>query len=207
MKRKEQTENTRKLIVGSAMRIFGEKDFNLASISDISKNAEISKGIIYHYFENKEMLYLECVRMSIDGLSSYLEKFSIKTSCVESNFLDYINYRHQFFVDNPDLKNVFFNSMLKNTHNLSKEIALMKENLDKINLLFLEEMISHVELRAEITKDDALQIFILLQNAGINSISDSGKRYSPDEFMVEQEKFIRKSIKIMFYGIGVEKKC
>ena len=50
---KEIREKTRKIILDSSLNLFAEKGFNGTSISDIAKKAEISKGLIYNYFESK----------------------------------------------------------------------------------------------------------------------------------------------------------
>lgn len=49
----EIREKTKKLIMDSALKLFAEKGFNGTSISDIAISADISKGLIYNYFESK----------------------------------------------------------------------------------------------------------------------------------------------------------
>ncbi|MDP3045616.1 MAG: TetR/AcrR family transcriptional regulator, partial [Bacillota bacterium] len=45
-------------IVEAAMDEFAKQDFFSASLNRIIQNAGISKGSMYHYFHNKEDLYL-----------------------------------------------------------------------------------------------------------------------------------------------------
>jgi TetR/AcrR family fatty acid metabolism transcriptional regulator len=40
-------------ILAAAIRVFGEKGFFNARISDIAKEAEVADGTIYLYFNNK----------------------------------------------------------------------------------------------------------------------------------------------------------
>lgn len=51
-------ENKKNRIIEAAMNEFIKEGFNGASTNTIVKNAEISKGALFNYFENKENLYL-----------------------------------------------------------------------------------------------------------------------------------------------------
>jgi AcrR family transcriptional regulator len=59
-KSKEQYQQIRakkmELIKNSALILFAEKGYDATSISDIAITAQISKGLLYHYFKNKEEL-------------------------------------------------------------------------------------------------------------------------------------------------------
>lgn len=45
-------------ILEAAIREFADKGFEKASTNEIVKEAEISKGILFHYFQNKKNLFL-----------------------------------------------------------------------------------------------------------------------------------------------------
>ena len=47
-------ENRREQIMESALRVFAKKGFTGASNKDIAREAGITPGLIYHYFESKE---------------------------------------------------------------------------------------------------------------------------------------------------------
>jgi AcrR family transcriptional regulator len=49
----------RKQIMEAAVKLFAEKGFHAASISLIAKEAGISKGLMYNYFDSKETLLKE----------------------------------------------------------------------------------------------------------------------------------------------------
>ena len=57
-------------LINSALEEFGRNKFEKASTNTIVKNAGISKGLLYHYFESKDSLY------------TYLTEFSLKTTAV-----------------------------------------------------------------------------------------------------------------------------
>src|SRR5436309_11760225 len=50
-------EDRREQIIDAAMRVFSQKGFTRATNKDIAREAGITPGLIYHYFENKEALF------------------------------------------------------------------------------------------------------------------------------------------------------
>lgn len=52
----EIREEKKELIAEAALRLFSEKGYHSATISEIAQQANISKGLIYNYFESKEQI-------------------------------------------------------------------------------------------------------------------------------------------------------
>ena len=63
--RKRRKEARPGEIVEAGLREFAEKGFAAARLEDIAARAGIVKGTIYRYFENKEALFREAVRLRI----------------------------------------------------------------------------------------------------------------------------------------------
>jgi len=59
-KRKEE-------ILEAALEEFSQKGFSGTKILDIVRRAEISQGLLYHYYKSKEELYLAVIEKSIDS--------------------------------------------------------------------------------------------------------------------------------------------
>ena len=65
--RDEQKEQRRQLIISKALELFARKGYSDTKIGDIAKAADMSVGLMFHYFESKEQLYEELVRMGAEG--------------------------------------------------------------------------------------------------------------------------------------------
>ncbi|MGN0665510.1 MAG: TetR/AcrR family transcriptional regulator [Huintestinicola sp.] len=65
--RDEQKEQRRQLIISKALELFARKGYYDTKIGDIAKAADMSVGLMFHYFESKEQLYEELVRMGAEG--------------------------------------------------------------------------------------------------------------------------------------------
>ena len=66
MKKEEKTELTKERILTAAMEEFGEKGYAAAALNNICA-AGIPKGLLYHNYENKDALYLACVKRSFSA--------------------------------------------------------------------------------------------------------------------------------------------
>ncbi|MCK4629937.1 MAG: TetR/AcrR family transcriptional regulator [Bacteroidales bacterium] len=68
----EMRESKRKLIMESALKLFASHGFFDTSVNMISKDAGISKGLMYNYFKSKEELLRSVV---LQGINKFLVLF------------------------------------------------------------------------------------------------------------------------------------
>lgn len=61
--RKEQKERRRQEIIYAALELFVSKGYAATKVTDIAERANMSAGLLFHYFESKEKLYEELVRL------------------------------------------------------------------------------------------------------------------------------------------------
>jgi AcrR family transcriptional regulator len=59
---------TREQILTTAIALFSQKGYYSTSIEDVAKHAEISKGLIYHYFKSKEEILTALVDIRINDI-------------------------------------------------------------------------------------------------------------------------------------------
>lgn len=71
--REEQKEQRKQLIIFKALELFARKGYSDTKIGDIAKAANMSVGLMFHYFESKEQLYEELVRMGAQGTNVPLD--------------------------------------------------------------------------------------------------------------------------------------
>lgn len=60
-------EETKKKIVGTAMRLFSQNSFDLTTMEEIARETDIAKGTLYNYFPVKEAILSEFIRESFKG--------------------------------------------------------------------------------------------------------------------------------------------
>lgn len=70
LSRDEQKEQRRQLIIEKALELFAKRGYSDTKIGDIAKAADMSVGLMFHYFESKEQLYEELVKMGAEGTNA-----------------------------------------------------------------------------------------------------------------------------------------
>lgn len=69
---KELKESRRESILTAALKVFSADGYDGATISQIAKEAGMSKGLLYTYFESKEELLDELLNYGLNRMGEYL---------------------------------------------------------------------------------------------------------------------------------------
>lgn len=68
--RDEQKEQRRELIIEKAIELFAKNGYANTKIGDIAKAADMSVGLMFHYFESKEKLFEEIVQYGANATNT-----------------------------------------------------------------------------------------------------------------------------------------
>lgn len=79
-KTKAETDRTIKLILTIARRHFTEQGYAAVSLESIVKEAELTRGVIYHHFKNKEGLFLAVFEEIQKDIGHYVEQEAMKSN-------------------------------------------------------------------------------------------------------------------------------
>lgn len=63
-------DERREKILHHALRLFASKGLYATKVSDIAAAAEMSQGLLYHYFSSKEEIYTELIRGAFDKMNA-----------------------------------------------------------------------------------------------------------------------------------------
>ena len=108
MKREEKNQQTKRRIMESALKEFAEQGYGASSVNNICSCEGVSKGIIYHYFQTKDELYLACVDECFRALTEYLgEKRLLEGETVHRQLQLYFDARFEFFQLFPLYRRMF----------------------------------------------------------------------------------------------------
>ncbi len=62
-------DGRREQILSKALMLFAARGLSATKISDIAKAADISQGLLYHYFESKDEIFVELIKNGFDRLN------------------------------------------------------------------------------------------------------------------------------------------
>jgi AcrR family transcriptional regulator len=112
-KEQEETVNKGDRILLAAEKVFAEKGFTKARISEIAKLAEVAEGTVYDYFQNKEDLLLSIPTKRFEQyLRELPETFEIKNPV--RKLRRFIKYHFLLFLTERDFLKVFLFQVLLN---------------------------------------------------------------------------------------------
>ena len=104
MTRKEQKEERRKAILMTALTLFVKRGYHETKISDIAAAVPMSTGLLFHYFESKEELLLELVKMGA-GATQAVDKMGEIPP--ELFFEGFLNQLFEYAKNEPWVFNMF----------------------------------------------------------------------------------------------------
>ncbi len=185
-------------IVESAIELFNINGYSGTSISDISKKAQLSKGILYHYFKNKDELYLYCANLCINEYMSYLHE-NLQNPILKADAIaENVRVRIQFFWEYPQYKTLFNYIVARKPIHLAKELIEIRQILADSNAKRLEEMLGNVKLGNGISKNDIITFTTILQNSSSYLLQDG----VDEEKRNEQITAIVRLAKIFINGLA-----
>lgn len=95
MKRTEQKENRRKEILNAGLNLFINNGYAATRTADIANAVGMSEGLLFHYFETKEKLYLTLLQIAVSGKDNIFELQEVEPinffEITAEKILDYIS--------------------------------------------------------------------------------------------------------------------
>ena len=108
----EIRERSKTQILNSSLKLFAEKGFKGTSISDIAKDAKISKGLIYNYFESKTAIVEAIYLHLLNEMQRMMEPiYQLKDPSEKLQRI--INDTVQYTSENKDYWKLYLNFMLQ----------------------------------------------------------------------------------------------
>jgi len=76
-RRQEYAAQTRQALVDAASLLFAQQGFRRTSLAKISEQARVTKGALYHHFQDKEEIFCACYRQQIATLAMSLAAMEV----------------------------------------------------------------------------------------------------------------------------------
>ena len=97
---------TKESILKAAIREFSLHGFQGARVEKIAKRANANMRMLYHYFVNKEKLYIAVLEHMYERVRSQEQELKLEHLEPEEGMRRLIDFTFEHFVDNPDLINL-----------------------------------------------------------------------------------------------------
>jgi len=170
-------EQKRSRILDAALELFAHVGYHNASISKIAGKANISKGLVYNYFESKEAIVREILNSGIDQMLNLLDvnRDGVLDPDEIESFIDQM-FKH--LKENREFWMLYFNISLQ-----PEIYPLVKEKIDELAQPLMNQAVSYFSRAGfENPQGETLIFAAQLDGIGFHYIMD------PDEYPVEMVK-------------------
>lgn len=206
MRREERNALSKQKILEAALCEFGNNGYEKASLNTVCSAYDISKGNIYHYFKDKDEIYLSCVKSCFDALNNVLEGYSVnENQTILENIRDYFDVRFSFFMEHPSCLGIFVDTMNPPFH-LKERILSVRKSFDDLNLKILRTLLKEVKLRKEFTIDMIAEDFrMYMDTFNMHFKNELNSVMSMESLIQRHEERCYRQLDILLYGIVGEK--
>ncbi len=149
MTQEERKRRSREEIYRVALEEFGTNGYEKVTMERICTRHNISKGMMYHYYANKDELFLLCVERTYGDMKDYLEREVAQlpqqnpVEAIKGFFL----LREGFFQRNPLQQGIFEAAAFRPPNHLLEQIRQLQAPVRALNGRFLQGLMERCQLR------------------------------------------------------------
>lgn len=194
-----ETEKHKKIMTAAAA-LFSKQGYKKTTIDEIVAKAKISKGLFYHYFKNKEELYISLYNSYVDILSNRIRD---KVDTTETDFFERLKQitriRIDFITEHPNLWDFLYSAYYEEHPGIEPVIKAKNKTLLQASYTGSAVNIDWSKLRKGMSPDKAIEIITWIAEGFVRKIangpfSSSQHYYQFDEYI----EYLKKGM----YGEG-----
>ena len=199
------SEEKRQKIITACLQEFADKGYNNASTNNIVKNAEISKGLLFHYFGSKKNLYLHLLDIAID---IFIQRFYQYDENPSGDIFERLIARSAIKLklthEEPLMSKLVMEAFIDTPADMLPEIAARYQKIYKENMPIITQNIDFSLFREDIEPKKAIEFMMLFFDASYNKYVNQfkGKSLSvSDEAIDEMVKENYEFLEMMKFGM------
>ncbi len=123
-RRKREKEGRKNAILRAAKKLFFKKGLQSITVENIAKEAELSKGAVYLYFNSKEEIYAQILLNDIDKFNKSLSDIFRNDENAAEMLIRFVKIYIDFFLNDRELFRILMTFMLYTDQlNFSEELT------------------------------------------------------------------------------------
>lgn len=205
MKDKAKSDKDKKeRIINSAIKIFSQKGYGPIVLDEIAREADIAKGTIYLYFQDKEDLVYHTILYVLDTIENALQN-DLKDSESPFEKLESIAFNQlRTFQENPDFFGLFFilsdPKLVSNREKLFKLLWNRQNNLLQFETSVLKQAQKQGLISKELDCGEIAHLFNGMITSAIHRL-----KFKPSGQELDIPKTVHTLIRVLLEGISTGK--
>jgi AcrR family transcriptional regulator len=186
-------------ILGAATRVFAEKGYATASITEIAQAADISDGLIYKYFANKRDLLEHVLQSFYERTIAALEAKVSKGRNFEERLYILVSEHLHVFVADIDLCRLFISEVRTASDYRGSAIQQLNRRYTSILIKIVDEGIAQGEILPDIDPR-------LVRDMMFGAIEHSSWRHIKGSQPLDVPRVARSMTDVLVNGLAVRRR-
>lgn len=191
-------EEKKKRILDAAIEEFAVNGYDKASTNSIVKNANVSKGLLFHYFESKKNLFLYlfdyCITTLIDKYYLFKE---IESEDIFERLMRISIRKMKVFQEEPLMSRLVFSAVSNMPESLIEDLTERYNSYYGNYLPKLFENIDTSKFKKEIDSQKAIELVMICMDGLSNKYLQKYNQISIDEIFNNIEEIMEDFNKYM----------
>jgi len=170
-------------IMQAAMHEFAGHGYTGAKTDQIAANAQVSKGLIFHYYGNKQSLYLETVQTATNTIMRTINPKAYETPTdLVTLVVRGARYKAEFGQQHPDEMQVMIDAygmVDKLPAKARTELITLYQQAIQVSQRMIGQVVDQMPLRPEVDRKTVINLIVGVYNQIFAEFQDH-MRQSPD---------------------------
>lgn len=160
---RRRTEPTKEDVIGAyrrsallraAVRVFGTRGFDCATMEQIAQEANVAKGTTYLYYRSKQSVYDAALRSGLAELEARTGAAIDRASNLHNAISAFMTARAEYFVEHRDFFRMYVLEMARQVTSVKPRASEFQTMVDR-QTARLEQAVASAAARGEIRRVDA----------------------------------------------------
>ena len=196
-------------LIAAGIQEFAENGYVGARLGAIANRAGISVGVIYKYYADKDALFLECVRYSLQALTDALKEVAFKSDDVFESLSSVVRTLIEHAKAHQEINRMYHEITGVGT---SKFSTMLAEEVEGISALVYTDLIRKAQENGTCRKDADPALFAFFFDSLFMMIQFSFtcdyyrerlKLYCGEDIFEDDEKVERELMKFLAGALGI----
>lgn len=163
--RRRDPERTRELILDAATTEFATKGIGGARVDAIAARSGANKRMIYHYFGNKQRLYLSVLERMYEEIRDAETELRLEELAPRAAMQRLIEFSFDYYTDHPHFIRLLDNENLHKARNLKRSPGIRQRNSPLVSMI--RDLLKRGEAAGDFRSGvDPVQLYISIAGLG-----------------------------------------
>ncbi|MFD1461811.1 TetR/AcrR family transcriptional regulator [Paenibacillus farraposensis] len=191
-------------ILNAAMKEFAQKGYKHASTNDIVAEAKISKGLLFHYFQNKKELFLFLNDFIMDHiLNEFFAKIDLNETDLFLRIKQFVTLKIEVINKHPEMFNFLLAARTEDAPEVKAELDRRDKSVTASGQAKLFENLDFSQFQEGIDIDKAINILMWT----MEGISNREKEKAVTNSLIINQKYYDEIVSEMDGYIELFKSC